>query len=50
MLKKGLDSGDAARSTWTGRLAVEFGFTEVESITEDKSKGLEVVFKRPDQP
>ena len=49
MLKKGFNSEDAARSTWTGRLAVEFGFTEIEGIIKDKSEGITVVFIRSDQ-
>ncbi|MBI2031579.1 MAG: hypothetical protein HYT08_03090 [Candidatus Levybacteria bacterium] len=49
MLKKGIDPEDAAKATWTGRLAGEFGFTEIESMAEDESGGLRVVFKKPDQ-
>lgn len=46
---KGFSSEDAARSTWSGRLAGEIGFTEVEQITIDKANGIEAIFKRPDQ-
>ena len=49
LLMQGLCPEDAARSTWTGKRAAELGFSEVESISEDKSEGLSVVFKRPDQ-
>lgn len=42
----GKDQRDAARNTWTGKLAESLGFTEIESIGQTKSGSILTYFKK----
>jgi hypothetical protein len=41
------DKKNAARNTWTGRLAQSLGFTEIERLEVENPKSIHVVFSKP---